>query len=835
LTVADPFIAIAFGFYAWHLVEPEKGKMQRNSDPSTPVHSREPDGQGFHVSLVIPAWNEQETIRQAMSEANAALSAHTAEYEIIIVDDGSTDRTPELVREEMATNPHVRLVQHSKNLGYGAALRTGFQAATLDLVAFTDADCQFDLNNLSYMLPLTREYGITCGYRIDRQDPIRRSVYSWGYNTLVTLLLGSRVHDIDCALKILRREHLDSILPESTNYFANAEMVSKARQCRVSVVEVGVRHRPRAAGQSKVSLWEVPKTLASLLPFWWRLQFPTQAVPALRLDARFWVSLLLVVVLAAGLLFPNLSYPLLEPDEGRYAEIAREMLISGDWVVPTLNGEPYYDKPPLLYWLVAGAFKLFGTHDWAARLVPSCAAFLTVLATFLFGRRIVGTCAAALSAVTLTLSMGFVYCGRILILDSLLSLFVTVSLLSAYRAIQDHSVRWRWWVFSAIACALGMLTKGPIALVLFAPPVVAFAWLRQPTFRPRTAHWVTYLVLVFIVAAPWYAAMIAREPTFAYRFFWQHHVERFLSGANHPEPIWFYGPVLLISCSPWSFLFLPVATVLFSRASAEHSSRREPLGYFVLWAGWCVGFFSLASGKLPPYVLPALPAVTLLFGWYLDQVLFQKSLVVRSVLARNAVAIMSVGMIAVHVGSYWLRLQSLEEVVIESVLWAAILMGALLLGSRLSSKMAWLLCSGMTLLVIVESAHELIPAWAATRSPLAQCKEVSELLRDEHIAVACCGTEWGSVPFYLGRANVRKFSTPPTQDLTNFLDAHPRTLLIVKRANELESFDGTLPPGMELIRIGTNLRATVALVQPIASGRPTARVIPTVKDEQLIR
>lgn len=221
------------------------------------------------LSLVLPAYNEEDTIRQAIREAAGALGPITKAYEIIVVEDGCTDRTVEIVSAEIARNPRVRLVRHPKNLGYGAALRNGFQAATMELVAFTDSDCQFDLTELAGMIPLAKRADVVCGYRIDRQDPALRLFYSWGYNKLVRLLLGSPVRDIDCALKVFHQSQIRRILPEHDNFFANAVMLTKARQLGLSITEIGVHHRPRAGGQSKVSLWDVPKTLAVLLPFWW--------------------------------------------------------------------------------------------------------------------------------------------------------------------------------------------------------------------------------------------------------------------------------------------------------------------------------------------------------------------------------------------------------------------------------------------------------------------------------------------------------------------------------------------------------------------------------------
>src|SRR5205085_10913776 len=142
----------------------------------------------------------------------------------------------------------------------------------------------------------------------------------------------------------------------------------------LSVGEVGVRHRPRAAGRSKVCWRDVPRTLGALLPFWWARTLFTGAGPtAARRGGPFWAALLLVAAVAGALLFPHLAYPLLEPDEGRYAEIGREMLDGGDWVVPTFNHRPYYDKPPLLYWLEAASLWAFGARDSPAPLLPAAA------------------------------------------------------------------------------------------------------------------------------------------------------------------------------------------------------------------------------------------------------------------------------------------------------------------------------------------------------------------------------------------------------------------------------------------------------------------------------
>jgi dolichol-phosphate mannosyltransferase len=223
----------------------------------------------WRLSLIIPAYNEEAGIRLAIAEASEALAGLASDYEIVVVDDGSTDGTAAAVFDLACGRPWVRLLRHKENRGYGAALRTGFQAARFDRIAFTDADRQFYLDDLASLLRYSAVYPVVVGYRVGRQDPWRRRFLSWGYNALVRTLLGTGVRDCDCALKIFHRDALAHLLPHSRGFFVNTEMLTRARQCGFRVHEVGVRHRPRLHGASKVSLRDVPRTLSTLVPFWW--------------------------------------------------------------------------------------------------------------------------------------------------------------------------------------------------------------------------------------------------------------------------------------------------------------------------------------------------------------------------------------------------------------------------------------------------------------------------------------------------------------------------------------------------------------------------------------
>ncbi|HJZ56000.1 MAG TPA: glycosyltransferase family 2 protein [Gemmataceae bacterium] len=226
--------------------------------------------QAPQLSLVIPAYNEAAVIGLAVAEAEAVLATLCDRFEVLVIDDGSTDNTAAEVERLLPDAPHTHLLRHPVNRGYGAALRTGFEAARHELVAFTDADCQFDLTDLGDMVRLTGHFPIVAGCRADRKDPWRRRFLSRGYNWLARNLLGTRLRDVDCALKVFRREALAHLLPESRGFFVNTEMLTRARQLGYEVAEVPVTHRPRLGGMSKVSLWEVPRTLRVLLGFWWK-------------------------------------------------------------------------------------------------------------------------------------------------------------------------------------------------------------------------------------------------------------------------------------------------------------------------------------------------------------------------------------------------------------------------------------------------------------------------------------------------------------------------------------------------------------------------------------
>lgn len=213
---------------------------------------------------MMPAYNEAENIERAVESARKALHECGREYEIIVVDDGSVDGTGEMLEAMERAGNDLRVIHHRPNLGYGASLRDGFAAARMPLVFYTDSDNQFDVSEISLLLPHIDAHKLVIGWRIDRKDKRIRKIFAWGFNRLVRLVFDLRVRDIDCAFKLFRREIFDEIKMESKKYFVDGEILVKARALGFPVKEVGVRHFPRTAGFAKVRMSAIFSTLVEM-------------------------------------------------------------------------------------------------------------------------------------------------------------------------------------------------------------------------------------------------------------------------------------------------------------------------------------------------------------------------------------------------------------------------------------------------------------------------------------------------------------------------------------------------------------------------------------------
>lgn len=228
------------------------------------------------ISAVLPAFNEEMVIADTARSVAAALSDITDDYEVVVVNDGSRDRTRQVVEAVSAENPRVRCVSHPVNRGYGAALWTGFTSATKDLVFLTDGDKQFDAREVAGFLPRIDGADLVIGYRDPRRDPFMRLLNAWGWNILVRLLFGYVARDVDCAFKLFRRSILERVHVESTGATFSAEFLIRARRFGYRIVEMRATHYPRTAGKAtgarlsvilrafrelvrlRIALWKMP-------------------------------------------------------------------------------------------------------------------------------------------------------------------------------------------------------------------------------------------------------------------------------------------------------------------------------------------------------------------------------------------------------------------------------------------------------------------------------------------------------------------------------------------------------------------------------------------------
>jgi 4-amino-4-deoxy-L-arabinose transferase-like glycosyltransferase len=314
----------------------------------------------------------------------------------------------------------------------------------------------------------------------------------------------------------------------------------------------------------------------------------------------------LVFIVAGLIFFFHLeTYGFWEPDEARYGEIAREMLAMRDFVVPHLNYVAYVEKPPLLYWLTALSFRIFGVSEFAARLMPAISALVGVLATFVFAARVMGRRRAVMAAAILATAPLYAVMAQVLTTDMLLSALMTIAIFALFLQYQDGG-NWCWIAY--VAMALATLTKGPVGIALPGMIVLIFLWWEGALRGSiRRFHGIAGAVLVLAIVAPWFVAISIREPGFLDFYFIGEHVRRiFDSSFSHGEPFYFYIPVVIVGLLPWSLL-VPFLTW---RKMMPNPARR----YCVIASVVIIGTFSASSGKLIPYVIPAFPPLAVLLA-----------------------------------------------------------------------------------------------------------------------------------------------------------------------------------------------------------------------------
>jgi 4-amino-4-deoxy-L-arabinose transferase-like glycosyltransferase len=351
----------------------------------------------------------------------------------------------------------------------------------------------------------------------------------------------------------------------------------------------------------------------------------------------------------AVLWFANLgSRALVHPDEGRYAEIAREMAASGDWVTPRLNGLKYFEKPPLQYWITAASYRLFGVHEWTARLWPALAGLLAVAAIGISGCALGGPALGVFAAIALAGTLWHAGMAQIVSLDSGLAFFLALAfagMVIAQRAGTGTATRrmWMWVTWGAMAGAV--LSKGPVGIALPAGVLVVYTLINRDWDLWRRLHLSSGLALFLLITAPWFIAVTRANDEFFSFFFIHENFQRFLTEEHQRTGPWYYFiPLAAAGSLPWLVILAFGVRRIWHDGGASKgifSWRRLAL----VWAAFVFVFFSLSGSKLPSYILPMFAPLALVAA---DLLLTQRT----SSLSRQAlpgavvISVVAVGLLA---------------------------------------------------------------------------------------------------------------------------------------------------------------------------------------------
>src|SRR6266481_3401780 len=327
------------------------------------------------------------------------------------------------------------------------------------------------------------------------------------------------------------------------------------------------------------------------------------------------------VILAAAWFATLQVRPLLDPDEGRYAEIPREMLASGDWITPRFSDLKYFEKPPLQYWATAVAYEAFGLRQWSSRLWSVGLAFACLPLVFAWVSRLYGRDSALLALMALAVSPFFAIVGHLNLLDGSFTFWLTAAVLALTRAqtLPPASSAERRWMLSAWgAGALAVLTKGIVVGVLAGAALILYSLSERDTRTWRRLHLGAGLALFTAIAAPWFVVVSLRNPSFPGFFFVHEHFTRFLTTVHQrAEPWWYFLPLLLLGVLPW---IAPLARACRrawagdAPAAGAGMPQFKPLKFLLIFAAVTLVFFSASGSKLAPYILPMLPVLAAVTG-----------------------------------------------------------------------------------------------------------------------------------------------------------------------------------------------------------------------------
>ncbi len=425
------------------------------------------------LSVFFPCINEEGNIEDGVKRAEEVLKKLKVKYEIIIVDDGSTDKTGEIADQLVRQNPHIRVIHHPKNLGYGEALKSGFYNARYETIVYTDGDGQFDFSEVTKLLEKIKDSDVVIGYRIKRQDSFLRRLFGKGWRLSLLTFFGLTLKDVDCGFKMVRKEVLEKIphLESQRGAMINAELAIKAKKAGFRIGQVGVNHYPRLSGKPTGNNFKVIiKSFLDLLRLWWKLKD----------QKSLFILLIGILVLATFLRFYRLSeYMTFLGDEGRDAIVIKNMLVEHDFPLigpPTSVGNIYLG--PLYYYMMAVPMTILWLNPVAAAGMNAFLGVLTVVLIYYLGKVWFSRQAGLVGAYLYAISPVTIIYSRSSWNPNPTPLFALISIFSLYKLHQKGNFLWLVLTGFAIGAALQMHYLAAILI-----PITGIVWLFEFILR----------------------------------------------------------------------------------------------------------------------------------------------------------------------------------------------------------------------------------------------------------------------------------------------------------------------------------------------------------------
>ncbi len=419
-----------------------------------------------NLSVFFPCYNEGQNISTTVGKAVKVLENLKLEYEILVINDGSSDETREVAEKLVKGNSRIRLINHPQNLGYGEALKSGFYNSQYNTIVYNDGDGQFDFSEVTKFIEKLDEADLIIGYRQKRADHPIRLLFAKGWGLSLALFFGLGLKDVDCGFKMVKREVLDKIgrLESTRGGMINAELAIKAKKFGFSVTQVGVHHYPRLSGKpTGASIPVIVKSYMELFKLWWKF-----------LNKWHFSALVSILVLAGFFRLWNIQgYMTFLGDEGRDALMIKRILVERDFPLlgpPTSIGNIYLG--PLYYYMMAVPMSISWLNPVAAAIQVAVIGILTVFLIYYLGKQWFGWVAGVVSAFLYAISPVTIYYSRSSWNPNPAPFFALLSLLGMYKAHQSRNFLWLLLVGFGVAAAVQMHY---LALILL--PVVGILWL----------------------------------------------------------------------------------------------------------------------------------------------------------------------------------------------------------------------------------------------------------------------------------------------------------------------------------------------------------------------